>query len=241
MTVLYSDFLLAPPRLKRTTWRVAKDCVHSIQDQLARWHGRPGSGMLTDLRLNGRPVVFIHNPKAGGTSLGRHLGVTRRSHVFPRERLSKGIWEETFSIVVVREPFERFLSCYYGNVLRPGETGLTKRYGEIIKRLDPFSFLEVILDNPRIGGSQLNWTDFPSTLKPRADLVLKLEEVARWQTILLDSGLPVEGRSLGHDNRSDRSESDHLVRLKVSACEFDALKRQVAEAFKFDYMAFGYS
>jgi hypothetical protein len=74
---------LAPERLKRTPWRTFKDGVHSLQDKLAQAYGRPGTGMLTDLRIEDRPVIFIHNPKAGGTSLGKYLGVKRRTHVFP--------------------------------------------------------------------------------------------------------------------------------------------------------------
>lgn len=230
----------APQRLHRTPWRVLKDGVHSLQDQLARAYGRPGNGMLTDLFVDERPVIFIHNPKAGGTSLGKFLGVKRRSHVFPRDRLEERVWKRTFSVVVVREPFERFLSCYYGNVFRPGETGLTKRYGAIIKNLDPFAFLDVILENPKFGGSQLNWTDYPSIDKPRADLVLRFEDVAQWGVQLSGAGLAVEGRTLGHENRSDRAQSDHLSRLKMTTGELDRLRKVVGDAFQADYTAFGY-
>ncbi len=159
-----------------------------MQDRAARIYGQPGDGMLADLTVADRPAIFIHNPKAGGTSLGKFLGVKRRTHVFSGERLRESVWLATFSVVVVRDPFERFLSCYYGNVVRPGETGLTKRYGPGIKDLDPAGFLSILIDNPKFGGSQLNWTDFPSQQKPRADLILRFEDVEQWKDILLGSG-----------------------------------------------------
>jgi hypothetical protein len=197
--------------------------------------------MLTDLTLEGQPVIFIHNPKAGGTSLGRYLGVKRRTHVFPRDRLNERVWNEAFSIVVVRDPFERFLSCYYGNVIRPGETGLSKRYGPSIKEIDPFAFLMIILENPKFGGLQLNWTDYPSTQKPRADLVLKFEEISHWPAILSERGVGVNGRELLHENRSERDRSDHLARLKLTQSEFEELRQKVMAAFAPDCGHFGYT
>ena len=43
----------------------------------------PTSGMITTVTVDRQPVIFIHNPRAGGSSLERYLGVKRLSHAFP--------------------------------------------------------------------------------------------------------------------------------------------------------------
>lgn len=215
--------------------------MHSLQTVLGRTWGYPGRGMLTDLRKDGQPVIFIHNPKTGGSSLGEFLHVGHLSHRFPSERLSRVSWERCFSIVVVRDPFERFLSCYYANVLRPQDNGLTKRYGRGIKSLDPKGFLAILAENPRYGGPQINWTDYPGSDKPRADLVLRFEDIDGWKGRLLAEGFDIADRSLPSRNRSERGASNHLQRLGLSKTGLAALRREVMDFFAEDCAAFGYS
>ncbi len=190
--------------------------------------------------LDGKKVIFIHNPKSGGTSLGRFLNVKRRTHTFPKDTLREKYWVNSFSIVVVREPFERFLSCYYDKVLRPNDNGLTKRYGRIIKDLSPFEFLEVLIENPKHAGPQSNWTHFPSIAKPHADLILKFEEIAKWKEELLGLGLQVQDRSLSHHNKSERSTSNHLDRLNIGPEDFKLLQQNVQRVYANDYELYGY-
>lgn len=225
----------------RSAWRRAKDAGHSVQTLVAGIWGRPGGGMLTDLQRQGQNVIFIHNPKAGGTSLGKFLNVRHRSHRFPVERLSVRSWESCFSIVVVREPFERFLSAYYGCVVRPEPNGLTKRYGMGVKSLKPAEFLSILAANPRYYGPQTNWTDYPGSAKPRADLVLRFEDIANWHEAIEAVGIDVKGRVLNHHNKSERAASDHCRRLGMSAVELADLEKTVRQFFARDYEAFGYN
>lgn len=227
-------------RLPRTPWRVAKDTMHALQALVAKAYGRPIGGLKTDLDVNGRKVIFFHNPKSGGTSLGKFLNVSRRTHVRPYEILSEKAWINSFVIVVVRDPFERFLSCYYGNIVRPGSNGLTKRYGDKLKSATPFEFLRVLSDNPKFGGLQSQWTNYPSGIKPQADLILKFEEIQNWPEILKFHGIDVSGRELKHHNRSERSTSDHLTRLGMTEMDFAALKGEVREFYDEDYQQFKY-
>lgn len=229
---------LAP--VPRGPWRIAKDGVHALQHALARAWGRPGSGMLTDLRLDGRPVIFVHNPKSGGTSLGRFLGVKRRSHAFPVDRLAPRHWWNCFVIVAVRDPFDRFLSGYFDHVGKDNTNALTRLYGPAFKRISPFEYLEILLQRPKFGGSQLLWTDYPHPSKPRADLVLRYEDIDTWPQRLAAAGLDLQGRSLPHRNRGQRSGADPRQALALDKAEFARLEQAVRHAFRADALAFGY-
>ena len=229
---------LAP--LPRGPWRITKDGLHTLQHRLARVYGRPGSGMLTDVQLGGRPVIFLHNPKAGGTSLGRFLGVKRRSHAFPTDRINPRYWTHCFVIVAVRDPFDRFLSGYFDHVGKDNFNALTRIYGPAFKRISPFEYLEILLLRPKFGGSQLLWTDYPHPLKPRADLVLRYEEIQQWPGQLAAAGLELGDRSLPHSNKGPRSEVDPRLALGLTVPEFARLEQAVRVAFWVDALAFGY-
>lgn len=196
--------------------------------------------MLTDLTREGLPVIFLHNPKCGGTSLGKFFNVKRLSHALARDTLTEKRWLNSYSVVAVRDPFERFLSSYYGNVKRPNMNSLVKKYGPIIKDLTPFEFLELLKSVPNTG-PQTNWTHYPSTKKPHADLILKFEDIAQWQTTLNEHGLQVQGRELAHHNKSDRADANHLERLALSQADFDALREAVRKNYARDYREFGYT
>ena len=216
------------------------DHLHDLQSSVAKWWGRPTSGMLTDLVIDGRPVIFLHNPKTAGKSLRDFLHVQRSSHSFASARLSPKHWHATFSVAAVRQPFERFLSGYYDRILGAANNGLVKMYGPEIKKISPFEFLEVVKLNPKFSGRQVQWTDYPSSTKPRADLILRHETIGTWKEQMLQAGLSVADRSFPHLNRSKRAEANHLDTLKMSPAEFNRLELAVKDYFRCDYEAFGY-
>jgi Sulfotransferase family len=217
-----------------------KDRISEFQDLLGRAWGRPSRGMQTDFRIGQQPVIFLHNPKTGGNSLRKVLGVKRISHTFASQRLSEASWLQCYSMVVVRDPFERFLSGYYSHILRPDRNGLVKLYGWDIKKISPLEYLEVLDRNPKYGGRQTLWTDYPSATKPRADLVLRLETVSHWEEQLKSAGIAFGDRKIEHLNKSDRGGSDHMQRLGLDRAGFDTLQQRVRDYFASDYAAFGY-
>ena len=216
------------------------DRIHDLQSVLAKAWGRPTNAMLSDLQRDGKPVIFLHNPKTGGKSLRQFLHVVRASHSFASDRLSEKHWLNTFSVVGVREPFERFLSDYYDRVLKQRDNGLVKIFGPDFKKISPFEYLEVIKVMPKVGGCQIQWADYPSATKPRADLVLRHETIGSWKDQMIAAGLAVGDREFPHLNRSKRADSNHLDTLKMSKPDFQRLEEAIRDHFRCDYEAFGY-
>ncbi len=216
------------------------DRIHALQSILAKAYGRPTDAMRTDLVRDGQTVIFLHNPKTAGKSLRKFLNVRRHSHSFASDRLSERNWLATYSIVAVRHPFERFLSGYYDHVMKSQDNGLVGLFGPEVKTASPFDYLDLLKAAPKFGGPQVQWSDYPSSRKPRADLVLRFEEICQWKAHLVQAGLDVGARDVPHLNRSARCESNHLHALKVSPPEFARLQDAVRDHFAQDYTAFGY-
>lgn len=202
--------------------------------------GRPSAGMRTDVTCHGRPVLFLHNPKTGGKSLRTLMGVTHLSHATPSERLNEKAWLDHVCIAAVRDPFERFLSGYFDHVRKPKENALTRIYGPVFKTITPQQYLAILLQNPRFGGPQVNWTDFPSPRKPRADIVLRFEEIGQWRGQLLAAGVSIGDRQLPHKNASSRAGTDLCAALDLTPAGLAALESEVRTAFAQDARAFGY-
>ncbi|WP_421981447.1 hypothetical protein [Roseibium sp.] len=60
-----------------------------------------------------RKILFVHNPKAAGTSFRKWLGINNRfNHFFPSTHTPVKIWNDYTVIVVVRDPIERAISGY---------------------------------------------------------------------------------------------------------------------------------
>lgn len=227
--------------LEPNAYRRFRDWLSDTQRSLGRLNMGPTSGMRTDLMAADKPVIFIHNPRTGGRSLEKLLGVKRLSHAFPTDRLTEAQWLDHFVVTSIRNPFERFLSTYYGHILDKRPNWLVKQYGWEIKNISPFQLLDVIRDYPRFTGSQLQWTDFPSSTKPRADLLLRLEEVGDWETKIRAAGIHIGDRHLTHVGKSKNQPDKHLDRLNMNAAEFDRLRSSVEGFFAHDYVQLGYS
>lgn len=215
---------------------------HRLQAAAAKLVGRPTSAMRTRYEVDGKPVIFLHTPQTGGTSLGKALGVKRRRHATPEERLSERWWLATYSVVAVREPYQRFRSSYWSTV-DPDKpvNGLVKKYGPVIKSLTPFEFLELLAEEPSFGGSQLRFTSFPSAKKPMADLILRFEEIKDWSRQLFEAGVVPEDFTIPHFNAKKKRPKGDAEVLGIDGDALDDLKRKVVAFFAEDYEVLGYT
>lgn len=220
--------------------RRALNALHGTQRLAGRLVPHPTSGMRTDVMAGGRKVLFFHNPRTGGRSLEAFFNVKRKSHKFPSEKLSERQWLDHFIVTSIRHPMDRFLSSYYGNILTPQRNGLVKQYGWGVKNLTPFEFLELIQLNPHRIGLQTQWTNFPSARKPRADLVLRLEEASEWEAQMRAAGLEIGDRRVPHRGKGKYDRTRHLERLKLTPDEFERLRKAVEAYYNTDYEVFGY-
>lgn len=228
--------LMSPSLMRRT-----KDNVHKIQKRINRTLFRgPGPGMRTDVVAHGKAVIFVHNPRTGGRSLENLLGVKRLSHSYPFEKLDERHWLDSFVVTSIRHPLDRFFSGYFGACKTDWEGSLVKRYGLGIHDLNPVEYLHLIKNHPRYAGPQTNWTDFPSLRKPRADLVLRLEDVSDWEDQMRGAGLELGGRSLRHIGKSKNAASRNPKDLALSENEYSKLIHDVEAYYAADYETFGY-
>lgn len=196
--------------------------------------------MVTDLRLNGRRVLLSHTPKAGGTSLRRLLGTKGMTHSMPEMVLTEQMWHDSVVIVPVRHPFDRFVSGYCYHVLGQYKGTLYRRHGSALKQLDVFTYLSFITQYPEKLGPLANWTDYPSATKPRADIVLRVEDSHGWVDQLTAAGLNLGSRQITRSNpsRPDGVTTDQV--LGLAAKDFRQLRALVHAAYRQDYVDFGY-
>lgn len=220
-------------------WR-GKQRVHKVQNFLGGFIKGPTSGMKTNLTVKGKPVIFIHNPRTGGRSLEQLFNVKRLSHSFPSEKLAEDHWLSHYVVSSVRHPFDRYISWYTGLTRNRITNSLVKKHGEGIFELDPFEFWDLIQSINRFSSLQQNWTNFPNIEKPQADLVLRFEEISRWDTILKDAGFGDLGKSIPHVGKSARGKTSNLEGLNLADSEVDRLRLKIEEHFARDYDYFNY-
>lgn len=202
--------------------------------------GHIPSPWKTGHEVDGKPVLLIHNPKAAGSSLKALVGARGTTHSMPRLILSERAWRAHFIILSVRHPFDRFLSGYSFFVGGKHTGTLWRAHGAALRQMDPFAFLEFIKQYPEKLGPQVNWGLYPSAAKPRADLILKVEESANWPEQLRQAGLTVSGAEVPQLNNS--RPAGHLADgvLGLAPEETQRLKTRVETYFAADYESFGY-
>jgi len=222
-----------------TILRRALDLAHDVQWWIGGLRKGPSAGMRTNATVGEKPVLFIHNPRTAGRSLEAMLEVRRLSHRYPSEKLTEAQWLSSYIVSAVRHPLDRFYSHYIKVVKSRRVNRLVKLHGEGVYDLTAMEFLDLIRKHPRYGGSQRQWTDYPSAAKPRADLVLRFEEIGRWPEILTEAGVLGQAESIPRIGKASSGRKEEL--LAMSQAEMDEVRAAVEAQYAGDYETFGYA
>lgn len=181
-----------------------------------------------------RKIIFVHNPKVGGTSLRQILSLPKNgvyNHYTPTFLASKDLWENYFSIVAVRNPLDRFISSYF-EIVNKNYTGYFRRKYPRVYDFSPKQFFETFKNEVFMAMPQYRYiTHFLST-KP-IDFVIRLEnlneDVKKLSKI---TGLKLKHKRLPHLNSRVYDKNIILKDKK--------LVKDIKEYFSMDYQIFGY-
>lgn len=210
-----------------------------------RWHRFSGSlpeGIRTPHAVGGRPVYLVHNPKCAGSSLKRLLGVnaSRTTHTWPRDLFQATTWENGLIICAIRHPFERFLSSWRYHCRSDYRGKLVKRHGPLL-HLSPLDYFHFIKQYPENLGLQSLWVDYPSTVKPKCDIILRSEESASWPGILREAGIVVSDSSVPQLNTTSDFHNHNVVEAGCANVSFERLREIIHRYYESDYLRFGYT
>lgn len=196
--------------------------------------GRVPKVLHTPFSTDGRPVYLLHNPKAAGSSLKRmlHCPKGRTLHIWATGAFSRRIWRDSFVITAVRDPIDRFWSGYRFHVRGPYAGALYKRHGPALKSLSPEDYFTFIQQYPEYLGPQVNWATYPDPVKPRADLILRVEDSATWPEKLRQAGLNIPDQDMAHENRSAKESAPQKLSANLLA--------QLCAYYAEDYEKLGY-
>jgi len=125
-----------------------------------------------------RKLVFVHNPKAAGTSFRTYLGFDgRTSHVFPTHLIPLNIWETYQVVVVVRDPIDRFISSYKYHTNEKYNGAILRQFPSLHSFEIREYFYKVATKNLHILSPQYLYTIHAESHK-RADIIIKYEELS---------------------------------------------------------------
>lgn len=182
-----------------------------------------------------RKFIFVHNPKAGGTSLRDILSLPKNgvySHNTPTFLVSKEDWENLFSITVVRNPLDKFISAYFFICNKNYEGYFRRKYPEIYS-FTPRQFFETFKNELFITIPQYRYSRHFLSTKP-VDFVIRLEHLERdLQLLSKMTGIKLKkGKRAPHLNNR---KYDKNIILKDKK-----LVKDVQDYYHSDYQIFGY-
>ena len=120
-------------------------------------------------------LLFLHNPKAAGTSIRRALGmVGKTTHLLPSNWVPVEIWNEATILLCVRHPLTRFISSYDYHVRGAYKGGFLKVFPDL-KRLSPDEYFLCIKRRKQMLPLQTDYLHHAESTKV-PDIVTRVED-----------------------------------------------------------------
>lgn len=165
-----------------------------------------------------RKFIFIHNPKAAGTSIKRALGLTESGadHRTPTYLVHPKTWESYLSFVVIRNPFDRLVSSYKYHT-SPEYTGIYYTKYPYLHDLSFQQYFDLMISEPWVIRPQVDYVEHKLS-KKKADFVCHFENIAQEiKPVFNNLGIKTQ---LEHVKRSQHDNyrtyyNDKIFRVKV--------------------------
>jgi hypothetical protein len=138
-----------------------------------------------------RKLCFIHNPKCMGTSLKGWLGLPTQNadHQFPTLAVNKAVWEAYTTIVVVRNPVDRFVSSFNFHCRSGYDGGYLLKYPDLKEwRMEDY-FQRMRVEQPYVVAPQWKYTTHLNSEAGPNHLIRMEDSAAGIQRLADDLGI----------------------------------------------------
>ncbi len=193
---------------------------------------RAGRLLVLNRSMNLNPetkVLFVHNPKCMGTSLKKWLGlrVDNADHRYPTLMVDRSTWEGWRTVVVVRNPLDRFISSYNFHCRSPYSGGYLKTFPDLKSWSMEKYFYTMTQHAPYAVAPQWRYTIHLQSDAP-ADHIIRFEEPDRE---LARIAMALNLQPLGHKLNQNKND-----KLQPSP----AFRATLEQYYARDYALFGY-
>lgn len=210
-----------------------KALPEAVRRRVADWRGRgPYAGYPNEFHC-----IFIHVPKAAGTSVAESLFGVKSRHVDYREyeRANPHKFRRYFKFAFVRNPWDRLVSAYTF-LRRGGMNAQDAAWAEanLVGVVQFRDFVRLLVDRPEL----LEWVHLREQHRfvCDANLELKMDFIGRFETMQQDFA-EISARLGLSASLSNRNRSDHAHYTTV----YDPWSRHaVSRIYGADIEVFGY-
>ena len=165
--------------------------------------------------IEDKNLIFLHNPKCAGQSIAKLIGLKKIcSHLHPSDICSKEIWEQYYSFVVIRNPFDRLISFFKYHTSEKYNGAFIKKYKNL-KYLSFEDYFRLMSKKEYIIGPQVKYLTHKDSIKV-VDAIIHFDKLESGLKRVLSkhnvdvSLLPHKNKSLKDDNEKYFSNTNFI-------------------------------